>query len=286
MTARHLLSLELDLSEPIPTADLVAVALAAEDAGFTTLGIGGPGSIPDPTTILAAIAARTSQIGLAAAVDVGTALPYDFTRRLASLDHLSKGRAGWRPYAGPGEFGAESVAEFVDVVSRLLDSWDDDAHLYDKANGLYVDIDRVHRVDYVGRFFKVAGPLDIPRAPQGRPVLIRDVTPSDHGETSWPVADVVQTESLRAARDLGRPAGGPLITVVGRVDELVPLRAAVDDELIDGVTVRSAPLASAIERAAKDLRLRRLPPEPTLRDVLGLPRPKSLFVRTSDGASA
>ena len=109
-------------------------------------------------------------------------------RLFASLDHLSGGRAGWNIVttgdAGAAQnFGLEEhpvhadrygrAREFVEVVSKLWDSWEDDAVIADKASGVYADTTRIHRIDHVGEHFKVRGPLNTPRAPQGRPVYVQ-----------------------------------------------------------------------------------------------------------------
>jgi FMN-dependent oxidoreductase (nitrilotriacetate monooxygenase family) len=142
----------------------------------------------EPTIVLATIAAATDRIGL-----IGTASstyndPYNLARRFATLDLASGGRAGWNVVttADPGasrNFGFDNVtahrdryeraAEFTDVVKALWDSWEDGALVGDKSSGKFVDVRRVHPVQHAGRYFKVQGPLNVPRSPQGRPVLIQ-----------------------------------------------------------------------------------------------------------------
>ncbi|MGV1832773.1 LLM class flavin-dependent oxidoreductase [Agrobacterium vitis] len=291
MGVRQVFGLGLIISDPISTADLVMVARTAEKAGFTTLTIGGKETILDPMTILAALAAKTEQIGLVAAVNIDTALPYDFARRLASLDHLSSGRAGWKPYSTADEPEEARIAEFVYAVSHLLDSWDDDAALYDKESGIYVDITKVHRLDHVGQFYRVAGPLDIPRAPQGRPVLVREVLAADLAEGAWPTADVieiVQIPGQSVTKPLAPRAEGNTVflSIVAATDDLASVRALLDEDNVDGVTVRAAPRMDAIACAARDLGLRPKPRGGSLRDTLGLSRPESLFTLRGNGVSA
>jgi FMN-dependent oxidoreductase (nitrilotriacetate monooxygenase family) len=142
----------------------------------------------EPVTLLAALAASTERIGLIATSSTTYAHPYDVARRFASLDHLSGGRAGWNIVTSAGDqlarnYGFETQAkhedryagaeEFVDVVTRLWDSWDDDARIVDKEAGVFIDDARVHAIDHRGDRFAVEGPLDVPRSPQGRPVRVQ-----------------------------------------------------------------------------------------------------------------
>ncbi|MFG1403367.1 LLM class flavin-dependent oxidoreductase [Xanthobacter sediminis] len=193
---------------------LLSASEAAEARGWTMTIIGGPGCPYDPITALAAIAARTTRIGLAAVVDVDRTPPYDFARCLASLDHVSSARAAWKPTTrAQGAEAAARMNEFITVVSDLWDSWDDDAQLYDKARGLYVDLGKVHRLDHAGAAFRVAGPLDIPRPPQGRPVLVREMAESVDPDLS--VADVVLLPSDTGTASKGAPAPDRPIRIAG-----------------------------------------------------------------------
>jgi len=142
----------------------------------------------DPFTLITALSGVTSRIGLVATASTTYNDPYGLARRFATLDHVSRGRAAWNVVttsnaAAAANFGFEHhpdpnaryrrAAEFLDVAYALWDSWDDDAIVGDKARGIFVDPDRIHRIDHVGREFNVAGPLEIPRTPQGRPVIFQ-----------------------------------------------------------------------------------------------------------------
>ena len=109
-------------------------------------------------------------------------------RRFAGLDHISGGRAGWNIVTSAGDdlarnYGFDEQAahddryrdaeEFVEVVTRLWDSWDDDAIVVDKEAGVFIDDERVHPIDHRGDRFAVQGPLDVPRPPQGHPVRVQ-----------------------------------------------------------------------------------------------------------------
>ncbi len=146
------------------------------------------GSRPDPTLILGALCASTRQIGLVSTVSTTFNEPYAVARRIGTLDHLSRGRAGWNVVTSTNEsearnFGGDQLMEhdlryaraeeFVDVVKALWDCWEDDAFTYDKKNGRFFDPDKLHALGHAGKFFKVAGPLNLARPPQGHPVIIQ-----------------------------------------------------------------------------------------------------------------
>jgi FMN-dependent oxidoreductase (nitrilotriacetate monooxygenase family) len=142
----------------------------------------------EPLTLLAAIAAVTEYIGLIATVSTTYNEPFHVARKFASLDHLSGGRAGWNIVtsanaAEAANFGLDvhpdhadryvRAGEFVDTTLALWDSWEPDAVIADKVAGRYADPDRIHPSDHAGPSFRVAGPLNIPRSPQGRPLLVQ-----------------------------------------------------------------------------------------------------------------
>jgi FMN-dependent oxidoreductase (nitrilotriacetate monooxygenase family) len=142
----------------------------------------------EPITMLAALSAVTRNIGLVATASASYSEPYNVARTFASLDHLSHGRMGWNVVtSGMDEealnFGRdaniehalryERAGEFLDTVKALWDSVEDDALLFDKQSGFFADAKRVHRINHVGRHFKVRGPLNVPRPPQGYPVIVQ-----------------------------------------------------------------------------------------------------------------
>jgi FMN-dependent oxidoreductase (nitrilotriacetate monooxygenase family) len=142
----------------------------------------------EPLTLLAALAGATEHIGLIATASTTYSEPYNLARQFASLDHISGGRAGWNIVTSwsaeaAGNFGLEQrnshsdryrrATEYVEVVRKLWDSWEDDARVYDRTSGVYADTARIHAIDHGGEEFRVRGPLDIPRPPQGNPVLVQ-----------------------------------------------------------------------------------------------------------------
>lgn len=179
-------------------AAIRAIAREAERGRFDMIFMGDnlyadPGAHPsytvrlEPLTMLAALAGSTTHIGLGATVATTYSDPFTVARAFASLDHISGGRAAWNavtgasPQAAPN-FGrlhpnhAERYAiagEFVDVVRGLWDCWADDAIVADRATGVYVDPARLRALNHAGPHFAVQGPLNIGRAPQGRPVVLQ-----------------------------------------------------------------------------------------------------------------
>jgi len=160
----------------------------------------------EPLTLLAALAACTSRIGLAATASTTYSEPYNLARAFASIDHISGGRAGWNVVTGAfpeaaANFGREShpphakryaiAAEFVDVVKRLWDSWEDGAIIIDKAGGRFADLGKMHVLDHKGEFFSVKGPLNISRPPQGHPVIIQAGASDVGRDLASSIAEVV-----------------------------------------------------------------------------------------------
>ncbi|MFE5908111.1 LLM class flavin-dependent oxidoreductase [Streptomyces wedmorensis] len=142
----------------------------------------------EPTVLLTALAGATEHIGLIATASTSYNEPYNLARRFASLDHVSGGRAGWNIVTTAGadaarNFGLDDTPphkeryaradEFLEVSTRLWDSWADDAIVADKSAGVHADAAKVRKIDHAGRFFRVDGPLNVPRSPQGHPLLVQ-----------------------------------------------------------------------------------------------------------------
>ncbi|MFF5933387.1 LLM class flavin-dependent oxidoreductase [Streptomyces sp. NPDC012508] len=173
---------------------------------------GDPGRRPssklEPTVLLTALAVVTSRIGLIATASTSYNEPFNLARRFASLDHVSGGRAGWNIVTTAGadaarNFGLddtplhheryERAAEFVDVATKLWDSWADDAVVADKERGVHARADRVRRIDHRGAHFRVDGPLNVERSPQGRPLLVQAGSSEDGKEFAARYAEAVFT---------------------------------------------------------------------------------------------
>jgi FMN-dependent oxidoreductase (nitrilotriacetate monooxygenase family) len=142
----------------------------------------------EPLTLLSALAAVTERIGLIATASTSYNYPYQVARKFASIDHLSGGRAGWnivtsgmaqeafnfgRDEHYEHELRYERAAEFVDVCKGLWDSWEDDAFPRDVESAVFSDPKKLHVLAHEGAHFRVRGPLNVPRPPQGHPVLVQ-----------------------------------------------------------------------------------------------------------------
>ena len=141
----------------------------------------------EPLTLIAALSAVTERIGFISTASASYNYPYQVARKFASLDFISGGRVGWNIVtSGPPEapnFGRDEhygddvryirAAEFVEVCLGLWDSWEDDAFPRDKATGIFSDLSKMHVLAHEGEYFRVRGPLNIPRSPQGRPLLVQ-----------------------------------------------------------------------------------------------------------------
>lgn len=141
----------------------------------------------EPISILSALAASTSKIGLVGTVSTSYSDPFTVARQFATLDLISGGRAGWNavttPLEGSGrnysrehpehELRYEIADEYLDVTKGLWDSWDDDAFVRNRETGVYADKAKLHTLGHKGRFFRVEGPLNIGRSKQGQPVVFQ-----------------------------------------------------------------------------------------------------------------
>jgi FMN-dependent oxidoreductase (nitrilotriacetate monooxygenase family) len=142
----------------------------------------------EPVTVLAAIAVATSRIGMIATASTTYTEPFNLARQFASLDHISNGRVGWNIVTSwlataANNFGGEGQMshadrygrgeEFMTVVKALWDSWADDAVIDDRSGGRYARPDRIRPINHKGDHYRVTGPLNLPRGPQGRPVLVQ-----------------------------------------------------------------------------------------------------------------
>lgn len=171
----------------------------------------------EPVTILSAVAAVTSRIGLVGTLSTSYSEPFTVARQFASMDHISKGRAGWNVVTSPLEgsaknFGRKShpshperykiAEEYLEVVRGLWDSWEDDAFVRNKETGQFFDPDKLHRLNHEGEYFSVQGPLNIARSKQGHPVVFQAGSSDAGRELAAKSADAVFTghETLEQAQ--------------------------------------------------------------------------------------
>jgi N-acetyl-S-(2-succino)cysteine monooxygenase len=231
------------------------LALAAEAAGFDALfladaaatwsdtrkpdtkGLTGNDTHFEPITLLSALAAITQHIGLVATVTTTYNEPYHLARKFASLDHISGGRAGWNLVtsanaAEAANFGVdahlehglryEKAEEFIDVVTGLWDSWEDDAFQRDQTSGQNYDPAKLHILNHQGKHYKVRGPLNVARSPQGHPVKVQAGSSEPGKELAARTAEVVFTahQTLALAQEFYRDLKGRLAKFGRSPDEL------------------------------------------------------------------
>jgi alkanesulfonate monooxygenase SsuD/methylene tetrahydromethanopterin reductase-like flavin-dependent oxidoreductase (luciferase family) len=190
----------------------------------------------DAVLIAARIAPATNRIGLIPVATVTHTEPFHISKAIATLDYVSHGRAGWQPRVSvttheAALFGRRNASqiplfdeavEYVDVVRRLWDSWEDDAIIRDVTTGRYVDTDKLHYIDFTGNHFSVKGPSITPRPPQGQPVVAALAHAGPVYEFAAAGADVVfitptDGESVRSILDEVRAAGGTELKVFADV---------------------------------------------------------------------
>lgn len=204
------------------------IARKAEDAGFSFLFVADglyihEKSIPhfldrhEPLTLLAALAPITSRIGLVGTISTSYSEPFTVARQLATIDRISHGRAGWNIVTSPLEGSAENYSkgehpehderydiaeEHIQVVQGLWDSYEDDAFKFDAENHNYLDKDKMHTLDYKGKYFQVKGPLNAGRSEQGQPVIFQAGASPKGQAYAAKYADAVFTlgESLEVAK--------------------------------------------------------------------------------------
>ena len=231
-TGHHEASWRLPESDPHALLDLAyhqRLARIAEDAKFDSLFLadapalfGEVGRRPqggiEPTILLTALAVTTSRIGLIATASTSYNEPYNLARRLSSVDWISSGRAGWNIVTTAGEaaarnFGLEDqplhsaryarASEFLEVATKLWDSWEDEAIIADKETGIHADAGRVHAIDHRGEHFRVQGPLNSPRSPQAYPLLVQAGSSESGREFAarWAEAIFTATPTIEEAQE-------------------------------------------------------------------------------------
>jgi FMN-dependent oxidoreductase (nitrilotriacetate monooxygenase family) len=181
------LELYVEAAHIAEAAKFDAVFLADTLAAGNSSGLASSGSL-EPIVLLSLLAAHTRKIGLIGTASTTYSLPYTLARQFATLDHLSKGRAGWNivtswaPEAG-ANYGLQQnldhadryklAEEFVEAVDVLWKSFPSDAVVDDRDAGQYLDLSRITPANYQGQHYRTKGPLNVPGSPQGRPVYIQ-----------------------------------------------------------------------------------------------------------------
>jgi len=199
-------------------ADILAVPDRYQASTDSQLRFGSLGSLRlDPVVVLTIMAAATTHLGLASTRSTSHYEPFEVARSFATLDHMSAGRAAWNVVTSFQDAEARNFSkkeqvprlkrydradEFLEVVFRLWDSWDDDALVLDRATPLFANPAKVHAIDHTGAWFQVKGPLNVPRPPQGYPVIVQ-AGASERGRdfaAQWADVIFVSHDSLDSAK--------------------------------------------------------------------------------------
>ena len=310
--------------------------IRAEEAGFDFVALADTFDPPvdraatspargDALLSLARVAPLTSSIGLLPTVTTTHTEPFHISKNVATLDLVSGGRGGWRVAVSTtdeaaalfGRKGRQSIGDLIDeaadaieVVRGLWDSWEDDAVIRDQPTGRYIDRDKIHYVDFEGRFFSVRGPSITPRPPQGQPIVAVDVDRPEAVGLAALHADIaiIEAEDIDETRRLGdelralAAAGGrepSEVKVIVRhhvrlagnpsdaVRALSDIRAA---EIVDGVLLTTDPDSTAFGRLTEDVMPQMgtagvstvRPRGITFRDRLGLDRPANRYATSAE----
>lgn len=245
------------------------IAKGDPKAGFVHRGAAGL----EPMTLLPALAAVTSRIGLIATGTTTYNHPYHIARRFATLDQISGGRGGWNLVTSQAESEAqnfgfdrhmehddryERASEFFDVVAGLWDSWDENAMVEDRETAQSFDPAKVRLLNHVGQHFKVRGPLNVLRSPQGRPIVVQAGASGPGKDLAARIADCVFSaqstvsagkafydEVKQRAVAYGRQPGDlkimpGIIPIVGRSDaEAEDLRLELQSRITNDQALRS-----------------------------------------------
>ena len=243
--------------------DRLAMPTAYGNSIAQTARLGSRALKLDLLTILGLVSSHTSSIGLGATYSTTYFAPYHVARAFATLDHLSRGRAVWNIVTSLNANEAENFGvqyqnadqrydradEFLEIVTGLWETWERDALKLDRASKVFADPDKVHELNYTGKFLSARGPLTVPRPPQGWPVLLQAGQSGRGMEFAGRWADLTftgprnfdgavahyrtQAASLAAA---GRPDRAARIlpavmVVVGETEEIAQAKSAYYDTL-------------------------------------------------------
>ncbi|MCK7609279.1 LLM class flavin-dependent oxidoreductase [Acinetobacter portensis] len=204
----------------------------ANTIGYTDKAVGF-----EPVTLFSAISAVTKNIGFIATASTTYEDPYLLARKFASLDHISKGRAGWNVVTTSAADTArnfnfdrhpdpalryERADEFIEVTQKLWDSWADDAFKYDKKTGQFFEASQSHEPLHSGKYFNVQGALNVPRPPQGYPVIVQAGQSEAGRELAAKYAEVIFTsqQNLEDAQAFYRDIKGRLVKYGRHADDI------------------------------------------------------------------
>jgi len=196
-------------------ADGLAIAIGGKEGGNAkAAGF-------EPLTLFSALASLTTHLGFIATSTTSYEEPFNTARKFASLDLISGGRSGWNVVTTVGDDAARNfnldrqpvhadrydrAREYVDVVTSLWNSWEDDAFIRDKASGRFLDREKIHTINHRGKHFKVQGPLNVSRSPQGHPVIVQAGSSDAGRQLAAETAEVIFTahQTLESAQEFYR----------------------------------------------------------------------------------
>jgi FMN-dependent oxidoreductase (nitrilotriacetate monooxygenase family) len=239
--------------------DLVFVGdmLAAREKDGRVIAQGALNNI-DSISILSAVAGATERVGLVATLSTTYNEPFAIAERFATLDHLSAGRAGWNIITTANDEAAlnfsrkshmektmryQRAREFVDICKSLWDGWEEGAIVADRAAGTFVDAAKVHEIDHKGQFFAVKGALELPRSPQGWPVMVQAGGSPAGLEFAAMVAEAIK---FRAAVRQRMPAYGRDPAILKVLPGLLPILGSTEKEALDKETMLNELLHPAV----------------------------------------
>ena len=242
----------------------------------------------DPIPLLSYMAAVTNHIGLGATLSVSHHHPFYLARLWATLDHLTGGRAAWNVVTSvndnqaanygekrePTDQRYEKADEFIEVCRQLWNSWDEDAVVMDRANAVFADPTKVHRIEFEGEFYKSRGPLNVIRTPQNGPALIQAGTSPKGRAIAAKHADAIFAIQPHA-RDADLVDAGLQLLDDSAELEHAPVNELVPEE--GGMAILSAHL---------NFDMSKLPPETEMasRDEPELQRMKPRYIRPEGGS--
>lgn len=210
------LTLARDMVRAAEAAKIHAVFFAdSQDVASIRSGGNRATGLHEPISSIGAMIGFTEKIGLLGTMSTTFSEPYNVARQFAGLDMLSNGRVGWNivtSIMGNKNYGLADMpdpedryrraTEFVEVVKKLWESWEADAVIDDRESGWWADPDKIHDINHVGEFFDVQGALNMPRPPQGHPVLVQAGQSPAGIELGSSVADAIYTAQPRKDKSL------------------------------------------------------------------------------------
>ncbi len=297
-----------DIADAFDPRQITNQACLAEQGRFDFIRFAErelPDGLPrtEPLTTASFLATLTRDIGLIAEAGTSYSEPFNLARLIASLDHVTHGRAGWQVSTGAARpvqanFSRERedaekhlsrAYETIEVLRKLWDSWEDGAFIRDKATGAYVDGDKIHAIHHAGELFRIKGPLNVARSPQGHAIIAVAVNDTHSADLAAREADLIFLPAL-APQDLHAQAAAlrgrrPQALIFAETEAAADaIEAAAETAGLDGVNLRFGSvgaLEAYVRVVVPELEARGLLAPPvsglTLRARLGLTEPANRY---------